>query len=189
MKIKINNAISDACFFLNKTDVQILLSGGTGSSEASINELNHLLACTRQVLKQIATDYIPCLFYEDIVVDDSERYAINSLTQCMLTVRSIERSSGGKVSVHQENGYLILKKGNYHICYSYLPTVLDTSEEYTDFDGAITERVVAYGIVAEYFILSGQYDDAYIWERRFKDGLTNATKRLDNIVMGARQWR
>ncbi len=81
-----------------------------------------------------------------------------------------------------------MEDGNYEVSYAFIPR---DKEFFDDMDFAGTkasDRVFAYGAAAEFCLISGMYDDALMWERRYKDALLVATRKNTEVIMPRRRW-
>ena len=68
----------------------------------------------------------------------------------------------------------------------YLP--LEKQNEIECFSNKITEKVFAFGVAMEYCFIQGLYDDAQIWEKRFKDALLVRASKKSNMKLPVRRW-
>ena len=71
------------------------------------------------------------------------------------------------------------------IIYKTFPTELTLSQS---FSSTIPERVYAYGVAREYYFNQTLFDDAEIWEERFKNSLQILTRKKSEIKMPKRRW-
>lgn len=82
-----------------------------------------------------------------------------------LKVDHIALSSDGAFNILGER---LAKKGDFY-------DELDVGEH-------ITERIVAYGTLAEYYMIEGDYDKAMYFERRYTDALDLATGKKTRVI-------
>ena len=57
-----------------------------------------------------------------------------------------------------------------------------------NFGGKISARVIAYGVASEYCFLEMLYDDATLWESRYKNALLVASRKKGEIQLKKRGW-
>ena len=72
------------------------------------------------------------------------------------------------------------------ITYSVLPVDLELNSE--EVSSVLSERVYAYGVAREYYIMQSLTDEAEIWEERFKASLKSLYRRKSNTFMPSRRW-
>ncbi|MCL1901740.1 MAG: hypothetical protein FWG51_05025, partial [Firmicutes bacterium] len=53
--------------------------------------------------------------------------------------------------------------------------------------GKLSDRIIAYGICAEYSVVKGMLGEAQYFDKKFKDSLLNAC-RPKNIYIPPRRW-
>jgi hypothetical protein len=64
--------------------------------------------------------------------------------------------------------------------------LLDGNAE--SFGGKISARILAYGVASEYCFLEMLYDDATLWETRYKNALLNAQRKKGELKLKKRGW-
>ena len=75
------------------------------------------------------------------------------------------------------------------IFYRYQPDEISSLEdELENFSNKVTEKIFAFGVAMEYCFIQGLYDDAQIWEKRFKDALLIRASKKSNMKLPARRW-
>ena len=166
---------------------------GQSSDSAVIEQANDhallqkLVKCVNLVCDEIATEYFPVMQTQTVKVADGQ-----------IDFAQLDSKVQGIDSVKDERG----KRVNF--CYSqYGITNVDCASasvryrvayQWTDFWGEVhfgspqvTARVVAYGVVAQYYMLCGNYDLAKCWSARFYACLDQC-RRGGEKVMPKRRW-
>ena len=96
--------------------------------------------------------------------------------------------NGNDVDYYCLPDHVAIKDGSFEVCYSYIPTDKDFFDD-LDFCGTkASDRVFAYGTAAEYCLVTGNYDEALMWERRYKDALMVATRKATSVILPRRRW-
>ena len=158
------------------------------ADEVSSNQLlQRLVKCVNLVCDEIATDYFPVVQTQTVNVTNGE-----------IDFSLFNNKVQGVVSVKDEGGK------NVNFCYSQhgianleckqASVRYRVAYQWTDFWGEVnfgspqvTSRVVAYGVVAQYYLLCGNYDQAKSWSARFYLCLQDC-KRGGERVMPQRRW-
>ena len=166
---------------------------GQSSDSAVIEQANDhallqkLVKCVNLVCDEIATEYFPVVQTQTVKVADGQ-----------IDFAQFDSKVQGIDSVKDERGK------NVNFCYTQhgignLPCKQASvryrvAYQWTDFWGEVyfgspqvTSRVVAYGVVAQYYLLCGNYDQAKSWSARFYVSLHDS-KRNGEIVMPKRRW-
>ena len=81
--------------------------------------------------------------------------------------------------------YIIAMANVVEVVYTTLPQELTLQSQ---FSSVLPERVYAYGIAREYYFLQTLFDDADIWEERFKNTLQVLQRKRSDTVMPRRRW-
>ena len=150
-------------------------------------ELGLLVRCVNLAAKEIACDYLPLTHTQKIVCTDGVvPYAV--FEKPLLEIKSWKNLKGAGMSYFTFSDRVEVRPGEYEVSYTFVPENKEFFDE-LDFGGTkITDRVLAYGAAAEFCLISGLYDDALIWERRYKDALTVAARRTETTFLPRRRW-
>ena len=84
--------------------------------------------------------------------------------------------------------YVKTKPDAVKVEYTYLPPEYTLDETIAYDEKLIPMRVIAYGVTAEYSLISGRFDEASIWDRRYKNSVLNLTLPKNTFIKG-RYWR
>ena len=52
----------------------------------------------------------------------------------------------------------------------------------------MNKYIFAMGVFAEYLYIKGNIDDAYMWDKRFKNSMINIVRPRRNITIPERRW-
>lgn len=192
--MKIRDIAELAAVLLQKHD---LINSGvfTGSPEddfvkselADNRELRLLVRCVNLVLKEVACDYIQLIHRQTMTSKDG-KIEYTDFEKPLLEIKSVKKSDGEEVRYFALPDYVAVEDGVFEVSYAFVPTDKGFFDE-TDFSGTKAgDRVFAYGAAAEFCLISGNYDEALMWERRYKDALMVATRKTTEVVMPRRRW-
>lgn len=78
-------------------------------------------------------------------------------------------------------------KGNIKITYSYFPDKLAIDDS-INYYLKVNDLVFALGVAGEYLYLKGAIDDAYMWDKRFKQNMLNLLRPKRNVIVKQRMW-
>ena len=152
------------------------------------DEFNLLLACVNLVNNTIATDYIKLT---DVVSvsNDADKILFSDLTnKNILDIVSVKDKFGSSLKFNVETDGLIVPHGDIKIKFAYFPELVGIEDKIDCYTTHMTERVFAYGVLSEYFYIKGNFNDASMWDVRFKQALLSITAKLGEIKMPKRLW-
>ena len=186
--MEIKNVIKLTCLFLGKDYDNLSSLGGTQTeTEAETKDLNFLLRCLNLSYLDVASDYIP-LHTTETVEPTNGKIFFNSLTKKLNEIKSVNEN-GFRVKYLMYSDCIKLDAKKVEITYSFIPDELTTlSSTMETFSNKVSERVLAYGTAMEYCFISGLYDDAQIWEKRFKDALLIKSTKKSEKKLPNRRW-
>lgn len=149
-------------------------------------EGGEFLEMATNVVAEICCDYYPLKISEQTEADGDGLIRLGTLTKPVIDVFKIIK---GGVSVPFLIKYDRLEVGFCGKCqieYSYMPSLagLDTELPFTD---RVSERVIAYGIAAEYALINAP-EDAPLFDKRFKDALKKAVIQKSEKRVKGRDW-
>lgn len=157
--------------------------------EITKNHFNRLLTSLNLCYSEIAIDYLPLLYCQRITVQNNKIY-LSDLTKELkdvYAITSIDDKKRFKFKLYAD--YIQTNvNGVVDILYSYVPSELTLNSDINNFMGRISTKCLALGTVKEYCYLEGLYDDALLWEQRYKDSLKIETRTKAEIVMPKRRW-
>ena len=183
----VKNIIKNVAKVLFRDDLVQAVDSISPTSEQT-SDINFILMCLNFVNNTIATDYIN-LESEVEVDNNSGLIPFSSICQDnILDVVCVKDLFGNKLKFKVLHNGVEAPKGRVKIKYAYFPDELKLSDSFTYYNTHLTERIITYGVLSEYFYIKGNFDDASLWDSRFKQALLSSTRKLRNIVMPKREW-
>lgn len=173
---------SDTIFSL----VSIFINDGELVNDSSKKE--KMNKCIQTVLQEIAQDYLHCIFSEKVYLSSNEKYLFTKLTKPIISMRNLLKDDCSVPFKMVNDGFTVDECGEYTVIYNYLPQIDVESGLITEFSPSLTDRVVSYGVAAEYLLLEGRYDEASLWDSRFRDGLKSAIRLYHPIKIKGKVW-
>ncbi|MCL2598368.1 MAG: hypothetical protein FWD76_00445 [Firmicutes bacterium] len=159
-------------------------SGDLVSSDPSRKDTadtaNRLCRCANLVLGEIASEYIP-LVKTELANSLGGVIAYESLSKNLIDIVSVKQN-GQSVRYKMTQDGIVAPSGRYRIEYNFLPQKY-LYKDSIDYKGAVlSTRVIAYGVITEYCIISGLTDDAVMWDKRYRDALAVVGARSEKKV-------
>ncbi|MDD3831558.1 MAG: hypothetical protein PHW00_02750 [Clostridia bacterium] len=175
----LNTEIDTALFSKTQMDDQL-------STALANKPLSLLVSCANIVLAEIANEYVPLVYKEDVnCVNGTVAYS--TFAKDMLSVLRISDSNGARVRYrYRPDGIDIDSNKVCTVVYSYRPIYADFLDDVQVGKSVITERIIAFGTIAEYYLLTGKYEDAVLWDKRYKDSLLAVSGKKGEIRVKSR---
>ena len=148
--------------------------------------LRQLLNCCNFTLEELYRDYASSI--RKTVVEVVDGFADTSAYKLCKVISLVDGEGNDVKYRYTEGGLSVEEDGKYNLCYARLPNDVDLEDEITLPTPRITERVLAYGILREYFTISGDRLTASQWEERYKDALRIADVKSSSMHMPVGRW-
>ena len=145
-----------------------------------------LLHCLHLVENELALDYFP-LVAEQEVRADSGKIVFSNLSKDIVRVIKVMDENENSMAYQLFPSYLMTQAGTVKVVYSYTPSQKDWDEN-IDFTLYVSQRLLAYGIAAEYCTAMGRLEEANIWDEKYKDAIEAAYKVQSGGTMPSRRW-
>lgn len=178
--------------FLRLEDVLTLPElGGTIDTEdfdeiATRKELNNILRCANLVCAEVASEYFPLKTQQFFVTNDG-KIPFDDFLHSPIDIHAVSVNEK-KCSFKIYPSEVITDTGKVLIDYTYLPENVALNGELDYSEGKLHSRTIAYGTASEYCLISGMYEEALIWDKRYKDSLINTNRTLRSFKLPKRRW-
>lgn len=156
-------------------------------SDSQQKEINLLIDCVNLTNCNIATNYVK-------LIDSKEMYNSGTINYSKITNQTIYdiisvKSKSGKVldyvltssGINTSIGFVTVK-------YSYFPADLEYGDTLTNFPTKINERIFVYGVISEYLYVKGVFDEARVWEEKFKLEIQSLLRQQNPKIIKQRRW-
>lgn len=150
-------------------------------------QLEQLLLCFNLTYNELARDYLPLFFKEQIAFEEG-RFDYTGLSKVLLDIHSLTTLHGRNIKYKMFPTYIEASVDKALIEYSYEPDELGFEDEIENFSSRIPARVFAYGVAMEFAFLCSQSTEALIWESRYKDALLLIKRKKSEVVLPSRRW-
>ncbi len=149
--------------------------------------LELMVRCFNLAYQEIATDYLPLVVCEDIEISDGSFDLTKLDNRFFKFVKLINKNSfEEKCEIYDD--VLYAKNGTYKIIYCYIPSFAGLNSQLLDFNGKITDRILALGLCKEYCYICDRFNESTAFKTKFEDSLKACFKTKKNIVLPKRRW-
>ncbi len=185
--MKVNEVLRLSSIMLQLYDIEDVLKHTNILVDVDNTDLKLLLSCINLACNTIATDYINLVEKKEVVCDDGFVPFQSISDNQIYKILSVKDSFGHKIPFRISSNGIEIESGRVQIVYSYFPAEVNYNDDVANFAG-LTERVLAYGVASEYLFIKGNFDDAAIWDDRFKNALRALVRTKHEVVMPKRRW-
>ena len=145
-----------------------------------------LLTCFNIVENELALDYFP-LLAEDTLTSEGGVIEFSALQKAAIRITKVMDEWGNSVPYQLFPAYLKTQPGKVRVTYTYTPEKKELSGT-SDFSSAVSTRLIADGMAAEYAIATGLFEDAAVWDKKYKDGIRAAYRLQKCKRIASRRW-
>lgn len=145
-----------------------------------------LLTCFNIVENELALDYFP-LVAEDTVETDGGVVDFSALQNDAVRITKVTDEWGNSAAFQLFSSYLKTQPGKVCVTYTYTPKK-KTTDEKSDFYTAVSVRLISYGMAAEYAMATGLFEDAAVWDKKYKEGIRAAYRLQKCKRIRSRRW-
>ena len=148
--------------------------------------IRQLLVCCNCILEELYRDYASAL--RKTVVEVVDGFADTSAFKLSKVISLVDGEGNDVNYRYTEGGLAVSQDGKYNLCYARLPDEVGIDDELTLPTPRITERILAYGVLREYFAIIGDRQTSSQWEERYKDALRIADVKSSPMRMPVGRW-
>lgn len=149
-------------------------------------EAKLLLACFNRVECSLALEYLP-LYAEDELLAVTNRVEFAALNYSPVRILGVEDGQGNPVNYKLYPKYLKAQAGICKVTYTYTPNEKDIDEE-SDFSLLAAEPTLVYGVLTEYCTAEGRFEEASVWDKKYKEAVEAAFKTRACKRLSSRRW-
>lgn len=180
----VKEIIITACEMFEQDEIAEKLKDGQDFTEEESAIVNQLIKCYNFIQNELATEFTP-LLHKEKIESDGQGFSISNLEKRLAYIVSFKDEEGQNLKYKLLAGKLIFE-GKGELTYCYCPDKATIDDESVLL---IPERVVAYGILREYFLLNGSSSEASSFETKFKNSLLNFSRKKTEVIMPSRNWK
>lgn len=165
--------------------VQVYFKGESTDTDAE-TIAKALLRCFNLVENEVALDYLP-LLAEEMMETETGAVYYSSLSREAARVIGVWDEWGNAVPFTLFPDYLKTQPQKVLVRYTYLPQEKSFGDE-SDFTLGASVRLFAYGVAAEYALASGLFEEAAVWDKKYKDAIKAAYSAKPARRIRSRRW-
>jgi hypothetical protein len=101
---------------------------------------------------------------------------------------SVKTLSGKDINYVLTTNGIVVKSGTYIVKYTYFPKDVGYDDVISNFPTKVSERIFVYGVVSEYLYVKGVFDEAQMWEERFKNEMQSLIRPQKSAKLKMSRW-
>lgn len=161
-----------------------LLLGGKEELARDVT-VKRLLNCANSVLDSLYRSY--SRISRNTVIQVVNGFAETESLK-LIKVNSLTDSCGNAVKFrYRDNGLLVDTDGRYNLSYVHAPAEITVDSQIILPSPRISERIFVYGVIAEYYTLTGDLTLAAVWNDKYLNALQVLSLSVTS-VMPVRGW-
>ncbi len=187
--MEVKNIILNTAKLLNMSDLITYLDDmqHVVPSADTLKDIEDMILAVNITNSNIACNYIE-LTSTKRVHSDSGVVVYNYLSnKNIIEIKSVKDLNGNKVKYTVRPDNLLIPKGSHDIEFSYYPASVGLADN-INYYLKINEIIFALGVAGEYLFIKGDIDDAYMWDKRFKQMMLGALRPKRQIDMPVDRW-
>jgi len=173
--MEVKDVICEALRLVGRNDAADAISGGGALTDEVSRLKRACLTYLNAVLDELARGYFPLDYEEEITAADG-RFAFSALSRKPIEIKRVTKS-GKPVKWRISPDYLLADATAVTVNYTYTPDPLAEDDEFNYPSFAVGERLVEYGVAAEYFLVLGDATGSAAWENKYRNEIENLLSR------------
>ena len=180
----VKDIIKLACDFTDNEALAKKIDNNEDFTAEDQEMINKFLQCFNLINNEVASEFVPIKKVEQIEVVNG-KISFTQFSNKPFKILYVKNSLGKKIRYKVFDDYIFAFCKKAIVCYSVLPEKLTIDD---DFESFLPERIYAYGVAREFCFLKTKFDDADIWEDRFKNSLELLCRKSSCSRLPRRRW-
>lgn len=186
----VKDIVKKVAVFLDRKDIiEYLQTGATENYLSVLEDVNLLQNCYNVVGEEIASLYYRFKATEKFSPNLDGIIKLADFSNNPLAIISVKDDKGSKVNAKILPTEIITDLKTVTVEYYYVPSYKKL-DDISDFQGTtITDRILCYGILTEYYLIKGGFEEANLWHGKYINALKNGTLLGKSKTLKGRVWR
>lgn len=181
--MKVEEVIVVACNLIGENAFVNKITSGAMLTADETEKKNKLLRCFNFIQSEIATEFFPLIAKEKVSSLNGE-FELSKLSKNLVYVVSLKSRTGENIKF-KLHGRTLVFEGEGELEYCYDPKEALISD---DVVVCLPARVIAYGLLREYYLLEDMPTEASLMEEKFKSSILAYSSNKRNINTPKPLW-
>ena len=187
--MEVKNIVKKVLLMLQNDTLYNKLNSETPTyTQEETSELNLIVGCINLIQQHISTNYFNLI--ENVELNNTyDVLPFSKITNKQIyKIINIKNNNNNNIHfVIKPNG-IVTNKGHIVIKYSYFANDVAIYDNISMFPIGVNERIFLFGVLGEYNFIKGNFDEAKIWEDKFKTEMEQL-KMLSRVPdVARRNW-
>lgn len=183
----VKDIVIHACKILALNDIldNLLNNEGEYSQDVSA-EIEKMILSVNMTSSVIASQYIEnidCVYCN--VNSGFLRYQDITDKQ-IVEIKNVFNSKGDSVEFDIVSEGIYVDENYVKVEFAYYPKLVDINDELHL--SKVNDLTFVYGVIGEYLFLKGDFEESYVWDKKFKIALESLVRSRKNVVIPAMRW-
>lgn len=185
----VKDIVKVACEYLELKNIVECIDNKIEKTDDIEEEIRCLILAVNMVNSSVAASYIELISNKTVYTDENKKINYNDIdTRGIIEIKKVYNGSGCNIGFKLMPGGIIVEESqDCFIEYSHFPDSVEL-EDNIDYYLKLNKYIFAMGVVAEYLYIKGNVDDAYMWDKRFKNSMLNVVRPRRSITIPERRW-
>lgn len=189
--MKVGNVLSTAAFLTGKRDlsekITAQLNGEEVLSQEETEEIGKLIGYYNITVSELSDEYFPLVERENMKSQDG-RFYYKNFKKVPLEIKSVT-SGNIPVTFKVYPTYFTAEPGDVEVTYAYRYENKKNLDDICEYFGtSISERIIAEGVVSEWLMNDGMFEEAVMWRTRYVNSLKNCLVKRKVGKIKPRGW-
>lgn len=167
----VKDVISEVLWLVGRYDASYDIGRGDLSNDEYKRLARACLAYLNAVIDELARGHFP-LECEETMSSENGAFAFADFKHKPLRIMGVTVNSQ-PVDWHVVPDYLMANGQNVKVRYTYVPDALGLNDVWEYPDYAVRERLIIYGMLAEYYLVAGDATSYEAWENKYRVEIEN----------------
>ena len=185
--MNINEIIKKAAVIVGREDVgRFINNDKTEIFEDTEYTLKTFLSLLNLVIQELAATFIPMYKKETVVTKNGvARFADLSFTA--MEIVGVYDLDGNAITYEFTPEYIKVDRAQIVIEYEIVPPNYELGQNVDYTEKQVPCVILAYGLVAEYYVNTGRFEQAVSWHQRYVDAI-NSLRKTKNVKCKSRSF-
>lgn len=177
--------------FLGLYDVVAYLNNPTQNmSEDTKKQLDELLIYMNYILREVTKEYYPLSCEEEIYSNSQCEILFSNFSKNIISIKSV-LNDNNFATYNIYPTYIKVGKPNtkYKVSFNYVLDSVKSFDSEVVLPLGLEPFIISYGIASEYATSKLQYDEANMWESKFKNALQSLKFRVIERKFNSRRLK
>lgn len=185
----VKNIVKKTIELLGLKDLLVYFDSDNSDIDNSvIEEIENFVIAVNMANNNIASNYIELVTTSKVLSVSNKKIPYSQITdRSIIEIKKVTDSSGNDINYKLDVDGLCVDLSSVIVEYSYFPDMVSIDDE-INYYTKVNELLFAQAVAGEYLFIKGDIDDAYMWDKRFKQSIFGVLRPKRKVTIPARRW-